>query len=50
MSRRLIAVLLLALAGCASLPPPPREPSPCELEGEASYACQVQRYQDVDAN
>lgn len=41
-------VLWLALAGCAAPPAAPSAPhvSPCAA-GEASYACQVQRYHDV---
>jgi len=40
--------LLLSLAGCAGLgPPPQRTASPCETQGEASYACQVERYNRV---
>ena len=41
-----ILAMLLALAGCTAPPAAPRAPHPCDA-GEASYACQVQRYQDV---
>ncbi len=36
----------LALAGCAAPPQVQRQASPCD-EGEATYACQVQRYHDI---
>lgn len=44
-----LAMLLLALAGCAAatVPAPPDAASPCAL-GEASYACQVERYNNVN--
>jgi hypothetical protein len=43
-----ITFLLLALAACASVPPPMAHvPSPCDA-GEASYACQVERYNNVN--
>lgn len=45
MTRLLTLQLLLALAGCAAEPRPPVT-SPC-AEGEASYACQVERYHNV---
>lgn len=35
---------LLALAGCAGLPGVPPAPSACRTQGEASYACQIERY------
>ena len=39
--------ILLALAGCASLPPrEPAPPSPCDIH-EASWECQIQRYHDI---
>jgi hypothetical protein len=44
---RIFALAVLLLAGCTGLPHAAREPSPCQLHGEASYACQVKRYNDV---
>ena len=41
--------LLLALAGCAAVPRYRPEPSPCALS-EASYECQVERYQNVNVD
>ena len=48
MSKALILASLLALGGCAAWPQAqaPHEPHPCDA-GEATYACQVQRYHDV---
>jgi hypothetical protein len=44
------AWLLLAIAGCAAAPPPPRAaPSPCAVN-EASYDCQVERYHNVNVD
>jgi hypothetical protein len=43
-----LAVVLAALAGCAGTPVHEQAvPSPCAA-GEASYACQVERYQNVN--
>lgn len=44
-------VLLLALAGCAGLPPPPPQAgaSPC-FAAEASYECQIERYRNVNVD
>jgi hypothetical protein len=43
-----LALLLLVLAGCASGPPPAVDmQSPC-FANEASYACQVERYNNVN--
>ena len=43
-----VAVLfLLALAGCSDIPRHP-DTSPCS-GGEASYECQIERYQNVDS-
>jgi hypothetical protein len=43
--------LLLSLAGCAGMAPTSapaqRTASPCDAQGEASYACQVERYNRV---
>jgi len=44
---RISALVLLLLVGCSGLPQAPYEPSPCQLYGEASHACQVKRYHDV---
>ena len=49
MARTLCAVLLLALAGCSGLPRQPVEPSAC-AGNEASYACQVERYHNVNVD
>ncbi|MBE7369644.1 hypothetical protein [Ramlibacter pallidus] len=43
-----ILFLLFALAGCAAAPRPQAGASACAL-GEASYACQVERYHAVSA-
>ncbi|HEX7888396.1 MAG TPA: hypothetical protein VF522_03470 [Ramlibacter sp.] len=57
MPKSLLAVLLLALAGCGNLPPPELQTpsqleysihSPCAVGGEHSYACQVERYNNVN--
>jgi hypothetical protein len=42
-------VFLLALAGCSGLPRYQSTASPCSA-GEASYACQVERYHNVNVN
>lgn len=42
-------VLLLALAGCAGPAQHQSTASPCAA-GEATYACQVERYQNVNVN
>lgn len=47
MTRAAILLLLLALAGCAGLPRPEQAASAC-AGGEASYACQVERYHNVN--
>jgi hypothetical protein len=47
MARTCLLLFLLALAGCAGLPPPRPSDSPCAVS-EASYACQVKRYHDTD--
>jgi hypothetical protein len=49
MSRSLVLALLLALGGCAVAPPLQHAASPC-AGGEASYACQVERYQNAPVN
>ena len=42
-------VFILALAGCAGLPQQQHAASPCAAD-EASYECQVERYQKVNVN
>jgi hypothetical protein len=44
-------VVLLALSGCAALPAGHQQaaPSPCAVS-EASYECQVERYQNVNVD
>lgn len=46
MQKLLGTIFLVAVAGCAGLPQAAPEPSPCTA-GEASYACQVERYRNV---
>ena len=46
MCRCIAAALLLALAGCAAAPQYVTA-SPCD-QGETSYACQVERYNNVN--
>ena len=48
MLKALIVVFLLALAGCSGVPNRPYIESPCSA-GEASYACQIERYHNVAA-
>jgi hypothetical protein len=48
MIKAISVILLLALAGCSSIPQPQYTASPCAA-GEASYACQVERYHNVNA-
>jgi hypothetical protein len=45
MNQALTLLLAAALAGCAAQPPL-KDPSPCAI-AEASYECQVERYQNV---
>ncbi len=40
-------LLLLSLAGCAGYMSPPTAASPCATEGEASWNCQIERYNRV---
>ena len=47
MAKSCTLVLLLALAGCANLPPGEAKVSPCAAS-EASYECQVERYYNVN--
>ena len=42
------AALLLLLAGCSVISPPRYTVSACAA-GEASYGCQIERYQNVNA-
>ncbi len=42
-------VFILALAGCTGLPLAQHSASPCDA-GEVSYACQVERYQNVNVD
>lgn len=44
-----VLLFLLALAGCAAAPGVPGSADPCRLQGEASYACQIERYHNVAA-
>ena len=48
MVKAAVVVLLLALAGCSGVPYHP-DPSPCAAS-EASYECQVERYQNVNVD
>lgn len=47
MRKALGIAVLLALAGCTNLPAHPSDPSACAVN-EASYACQVERYHNVN--
>jgi hypothetical protein len=49
MVKSLSVVFLLALAGCSGLPRAQYVASPCSA-GEATYACQVERYHNVNVN
>ena len=50
MAKSLCLALLLAISGCSALPRNDQAaPSPCALD-EASYACQVERYQNVNVD
>jgi hypothetical protein len=42
-------VFLLVLAGCSGLPQYHSTASPCSA-GEATYACQVERYRNVNVD
>jgi hypothetical protein len=46
MKKVFTVALLLALAGCSGLPPAQYTESACDA-GEATYACQVERYHNV---
>ena len=41
--------LLLAVAGCSGISPRQSTVSPCSA-GEASYACQIERYNNVSGD
>ena len=41
------SVILVLAAGCSSIPQPQYTASPCAA-GESSYACQVERYHNVN--
>lgn len=47
MGRACAALLFCLLAGCAAAPSAPRMTSACDL-GEATYACQIERYNNVN--
>lgn len=47
MVKAISVVFILALAGCSGAPYRERTASPC-FTGEASYECQIERYQNVD--
>jgi hypothetical protein len=49
MAKPLILLLLALLSGCSTTPVPRYTASPCHAS-EASYECQVERYQNVNAN
>ena len=46
MHKAFSVVFLLALAGCSGVPHSQYAESPCSA-GEATYACQVERYNNV---
>jgi hypothetical protein len=46
MTKSITIALLFALAGCSGLPRAGTSASPCDA-GEATYACQVERYHNV---
>jgi hypothetical protein len=48
MVKAFIVVFLLALAGCSGVRPRPYIESPCSA-GEATYACQIERYHNIAA-
>jgi hypothetical protein len=47
MVKPFIVAVLLALAGCSAVPRRQEIASPCHAS-EASYECQVERYQNVN--
>ena len=47
MARSFFMLFLLSLAGCASVRQPAPSASPCDAS-EASYECQVERYNHVN--
>jgi hypothetical protein len=46
MFKQIGRILLLALAGCSSMPAHQQAASPCAA-GETTYECQVERYNNV---
>lgn len=49
MAKAFSILFLAALAGCSAAPPQQYTASAC-IASEASYACQVERYQNVSGN
>lgn len=49
MAKTVAALLLLVLAGCSGTPRQQAAASPCAAD-EASYACQVERYRNVNVD
>ena len=49
MAKAFSVIILLALAGCSGVAHRQYGPSACST-GEASYACQVERYHNVATN
>ncbi|HSH92117.1 MAG TPA: hypothetical protein VK996_19180 [Ramlibacter sp.] len=47
MVKRFCIILVVVLAGCSGMPRHEAVASPCALD-EASYACQVERYHNVN--
>ena len=47
MVQAITVALVLALAGCSGLPRYQHTASPC-VAGEATYECQIERYQNVN--
>jgi starvation-inducible outer membrane lipoprotein len=49
MIKPLVIILMFALAGCSAVPQGVHAPSPCS-SSEAAYACQIERYQNVNVD
>jgi hypothetical protein len=49
MAKTFAAFVLLLLAGCSGMPRQPAGTSACDA-GEATYACQVERYHNVNVD
>lgn len=49
LAKLLFVIFSLLLAGCSAAPRGVDRSSPC-FENEATYACQVERYQNVNAD